>query len=196
MRRLQKFFHQTFRNTSKFLKYKFNLLCGKHNAEYKKKQQNIKKKKNCFRLCHTTTEREKKNNIKTYHAHTYTKYKNKHGQEEKKRGRQADRTGKPVKSVNFNLNFNNRFNSMVIDWHYAFVRRLSVLFSVSRFASSSFQILSLALRYVWMFMSNDPKRKVRRMCARISTLALAPVSFALTHSLLLCRIVYTLVNMY
>lgn len=37
MRRLQKFFffrsRQTFQNTSKFLKYKFNLLCGIYNAE-------------------------------------------------------------------------------------------------------------------------------------------------------------------
>lgn len=76
MRRLQKFFPpKTFQNTSKFLKYKFNLLCGKHRAE-----------KKCITITKTlkrgklhTSEREiecsadKKKLKHTTHAHTSTK---------------------------------------------------------------------------------------------------------------------------
>lgn len=84
-----------------------------------------------------------------------------------------------AQSVNFNLNFNNRFNSMVIDWHYALVRHHHC-----RHFFPTTQSLSLSLPLSLSIKRGMELELRRNLCQ-------------MTHSKKFCaRIVYTLVNIY
>lgn len=118
-RRLSNFFHQQF----EIHFWNVNLIFFVENTTWKGKKQTKHYEKNVREVIHTVALVLRK---KT-HSSRHTVRENKH---ERKRTTIWPHW-KPVKSVNFNLNFNNRFNSMVIDWHYAFVAVLSLSLSLS-----------------------------------------------------------------
>lgn len=124
-------FPPTLQRISKYLKRKFNLLCGR---KYEKKDRTKKKD--------GTNERKWRMKCKLRFS-LNNEHKNKYGNMQNGMKKMIGWPHeKPVQSVNSHLNFNNRFNSMVIDWHYALARRFclsaSWLLSTSRIFSRFF----------------------------------------------------------